>query len=162
MAQRFVDSAHNLSMSNAKRDRLVVWVQELEGELAEIRSMLERALAKISASSKKKKRAISKATMLQEWVTSLEAELQGAKATAAASQERVTSLEGELEGAKADAVASQERVASLEADRAAIEYRSIECALYGVWRQDPNFDFSSFGEHAVAPAARWNARGRRP
>ena len=117
-------------------------------------------MAKISASSKKKKRAIAKATMLQERVTSLEAELQGAKATAAVSQERFSSLEAELEGAKAAVVASQERVASLEADRAAIEYRSIERALYGVWRQDPNFDFSSFGEHAVARAAGWNARSR--
>ena len=77
-------------------------------------------------------------------------------------QDKVTSLEGELQGAKAIAVASQERVASLEEDRIAIEYRSIERALYGVWRQDPNFDFSSFGEHAVARAAGWNARGRRP
>ena len=77
-------------------------------------------------------------------------------------QERVTSLETELEGAKATIAALQGRVASLEADKADIEYRSIERALYGMWRQNPNFDFSSFGEHAVARAAGWSARGRRP
>ena len=86
--------------------------------------------------------------MLQERVTSLETELEGAKATTAALQGRVTSLEADK--------------AAMEADRAAIEFRSIERTLYGVWRQNPNFDFSSFGEHAVARAAEWNAYGRRP
>ena len=84
-------------------------------------------------------------------------------------QERVTSLETGLEGAKATIVALQGRIASLEADKAvmeadkaAIEYRSIERAFYRVWRQNPNFDFSSLGEHAIARAAEWNAHGRRP
>ncbi|XP_062098718.1 uncharacterized protein LOC133804588 [Humulus lupulus] len=162
VAQRFAGSAHDLSASSTERDRLAARVQELERELDETKSRLEKALAKISGSSKRKKKAVVKAMMLQERVTSLEGELQGAKATTDASQERVASLEAELEVAKATVVASQERVASLEADRVAIEYRSIERTLYGVWRQDPNFDFSSFGEHAVARAAEWNAQGRRP
>ncbi|XP_062118481.1 receptor-like kinase LIP1 [Humulus lupulus] len=161
VARWFADSAHNLFASSTERDHLLGRVQELERELDETNSRLEKAQAKIFASLKRKKKAVVKAMMLQEKVTSLESELQDAKATAAASQERVASLEAELEVAKAAVVALQERVASLEAERVAIEYRSIERALYGVWRKDPNFDFSSFGEHAVAQAAGWNARGRR-
>ena len=141
VAQRFADSAQDLSTSITERDRFTVQVQELERELAKTKLKLVKALVKASSSSKKNKRAIAKAAMLQE---------------------RVTSLETELEGAKATIIALQGRVTSLEVDKAAIEYRSIECTLYGVWRQDPNFDFSSFGEHAVARAAGWNARGKRP
>ena len=77
-------------------------------------------------------------------------------------QEKVTCLEADLEGAKATIATLQGRVASLEADKADIEYRSIERALYGVWRKNPNFNFSSFGEHVVARAAEWNAYSRRP
>ena len=71
-------------------------------------------------------------------------------------------MEADLEGAKATIAALQGRVASFEAEKAYIKYRSIERAHYGVWRQNPNFNFSSFGEHVVARAAEWNAHGRRP
>ncbi|XP_062075235.1 uncharacterized protein LOC133779269 [Humulus lupulus] len=81
VAQRFADSAQDLSASNAERDRLTVQVQGLKRELAETKLKLEKALAKASSSSKKEKRATTKVVMLQEKVTCLEADLKGAKAT---------------------------------------------------------------------------------
>ena len=123
---------------------------------------MTRVRTKLAKSLKKRKKAVAKASKLQDTVTKLESELQGAQATTAATQARVSSLEIDLEAARAEVAASQERVASLEAERVTTEHRSIERALYGVWRQDPNFDFSSFGEYAVTRAAGWSGRGRRP
>ncbi|XP_062096702.1 uncharacterized protein LOC133802418 [Humulus lupulus] len=172
VAQRFANSANNLSASSAERDRLTTRV----GELEDTQTELKRVRSKLSVSTKRKLKAVAKATTLQDKVNSLESELQGTKAIAAASQERVTYLEAklkaaraeleaaraELEAVRANVATSQERIASLEAAQTAIEYRSIDHVLYGVWRQDPNFDFSSFDEHVVAQAAVWSARGRRP
>ena len=71
-------------------------------------------------------------------------------------------MEVEVEAFRAELQSAQERNASLEAERVTTERRSIDRALYNVWRQDPNFDFSSFGEHVVARAALWSAHIRRP
>ena len=64
---------------------------------------------------------------------------------------------------------AQEKNASLEAEKASweaerviTERKSIDRALFNVWRQDPNFDFSSFGEQAVARAAWWSTHYKRP
>ncbi|XP_062083985.1 uncharacterized protein LOC133790389 isoform X1 [Humulus lupulus] len=152
VAMRFADSADNLAAR----------AQELERELNETKDKLTRVRTKLANSLKKRTKAVAKASKLQDMVIKLESELQGARATAAAAQARVFSLETDLAAARAEVAASQERVVSLEAERATTEHRSIERALYGVWRQDPNFDFSSFGEYAVARAAGWSARGRRP
>ena len=141
MTQRFVDSAQDLSSSNTERDRLTVKVQGLERELTDTKLKLEKALAKASSASKKKKRVNAKVVMLQEKVARLEADLGGAEAKVAMLQERVTLLEVNL---------------------AEIEYKYVESALYGMWGQNPNFDFSSFSEHAIPRVAKWNARGRRP
>ena len=77
-------------------------------------------------------------------------------------QEKITLLEADLGGAKTKVVTLQERVTLLETNLAEVEYKSIERTLYGMWRQNPNFDFSSFGDHAVAKVAKWNSRSGRP
>ena len=150
VALRFADSAGHLSVSCTERDRLAERVQELEKELNETKAKLSKVRTKFSNLLLKRKEVRAKTKGLQDKVTSLERELQEAKAIATASQQRVTQLEAEVEALRAELQSSQERNASLEAEKATTEHRSIDRALYNVWRQDPNFDFSSFGEHAIA------------
>ena len=88
-------------------------------------------------------------------VEALRAELQSA-------QEKNTSLEAEKASWEAARASWEATRASLEAERVITERKSIDRALYNVWKQDPNFDFSSFGEQAVARAAWWSAHYRRP
>ncbi|XP_062095077.1 uncharacterized protein LOC133800972 [Humulus lupulus] len=162
LAMWFADSSNNLSVSAAKRNCLTARVQELEKELNETNAKFSEVQTKFSNLSSKRKEVKAKTKRLEDKVTCLERELQEAKAIAVSSQQRVTQLEAEVEALGAEIQSAQERNASLEAERATTERRSIDRALYNVWRQDPNFDFSSFGEHAIARAARWSAHGRRP
>ncbi|XP_062112897.1 uncharacterized protein LOC133824049 [Humulus lupulus] len=162
LAMRFADSSNNLSASAAERNCLTTRVQELEEELNETNAKLSKVRTKFSNLSSKRKEVKAKTKRLEDKVTHLDCELQEAKATAAASQQRVTQLEAEVEALMAELQSAQERSASLEAERATIERRSVDRALYNVWRQDPNFDFSSFDEHVVARVALWSAHGRRP
>ena len=62
VAQRFADSANNLSASSAERDRLTAWVEELEKELEDTQTELKRAWTKLFVSSKRKLKAVAKAT----------------------------------------------------------------------------------------------------
>ena len=162
LAMRFVDSSNNLSASAAKRNCLTARVWELEGELNETNAKLSEVQTKLSNLSSKRKEIRAKTKRLEGKVTRLERELREAKDTAAASQQRVTLLEAEVEALRADLQSAQERCASLEAEKVTIECRSIDRALYNVWKQDPSFNFSSFGEQAVARAALWSAHVKKP
>ncbi|XP_062075251.1 uncharacterized protein LOC133779290, partial [Humulus lupulus] len=165
VAQWFADSTNILSSTSAERDSLTAQVGELEKELENTQTELKRVRTKLAASSERKLKVVAKATKSRGQVTSLRSELQGTKDIVAASQERVTYLEAEVEATRAELQAArakveairaelqaaranvaslQERNASLEAEKTAIESRSKDRALYSVWRQDPNFDFSSF------------------